>query len=160
MATIYNYDCHGTLTVGGVSLTCPAWAVLDLWALWSQFSVRGEDRLLPGAAGVVPYKRRIEPVRFDLRFLVIGDVDEDGVPYPDPVVGLETNLATLWTSVLQPTLTGDGTRAAVLTLPSGATRTANIHVLGFEPIQAYLTPGYQAALDGVLPISVPAGRFS
>jgi hypothetical protein len=77
-----SYDCEGTLTVGGISLNTPAWAVqgdedgaLGLLALWVVTEQRGQDRLLPSVAGVIPYKRRETATRHDLRMLIVGDVD-------------------------------------------------------------------------------------
>lgn len=166
-----NYTVEGTLSIGGISMNRPAWAILGdekgtngLPHLWVEFDVRGEDRILPGANAVIPYQRRITATRKDLRLLVVGDVNSAGAPVADPNIGLETNLESIRSSVLAPVVSATGTRAAILTMPSGATRTADIHVLGMT-IQSYVLG---KVIDGcargaiavtTLHTSIPTGRF-
>lgn len=160
------YACEGTLTIGGVSMNTPAWSVQGddtgqggLLALWIYTEQRGEDRLIPGVAGVIPYRRRETVTRHDLRLLVVGDVDQAGTPYADATEGLATNLAYLESNVIQPTNATDGTRAATLSVPGLSARSANIHVLGLVPQRHHL--GSSAAIFvGTLQISIPAGRFT
>lgn len=167
-----NYDIEGSLSISTISMNRPAWAVIGdergtggLVHLWPEFDVRGQDRILPSVAGVIPYQRRMTVTRKDLRLLVVGDVDETGTPVSDPVEGLEANLEYLRTNTFAPVVSSTGTRAAVLTMPSGATRTANIHVLGLV-VQSYVLG---KVLDGcaqgaiaitTLQISIPTGRFA
>ena len=158
MAGIEGYGCTGVLTIGGVSMNTPAWDISDLTDLWFTADVRGTDRILPGVSGVIPYRRRTTVSRHDLTILITGDVNTASVPYADPLVGLETNTASLYTNVVAPTNTGDGTRAATLLMPSGATRTANIHVLELVKQRQFISDG-QTILEATLQISIPAGRF-
>lgn len=158
MAEIEGYGCTGVLIIGGIVMNGPAWDISDLTDLWFTADVRGDDRILPGVAGVIPYRRRTTVTRHDLTILVIGDVDATGAPHSDSYIGLETNISSLYTNVVTPTNTGDGTRAASLVLPSGATRTANIHILGLVKQRQFLSD-YQSALEATLQISIPAGRF-
>jgi hypothetical protein len=161
-----NFQPEGNLTISGIDMNRSAWAVLGdergeggLVRLWFEFDVRGEDRILPGVTGVIAYQRRITAKRHDLRTLVVGDVDQAGNPVADPAIGLENNLEYLRANVLAPVATSTGTRAAVLTLPSGATRTADVHVLGMTT-QSYMLGPCGSILVGTLHISIPTGRFS
>lgn len=156
-----NTGCTGTLQIGTVVLSCPAWDITDLTPLWVETTVRGGDRLIPGAAGVRPFRRRVTVTTHALPMLISGDVDPLGVVNTDAWVGLEENLADLWTNVVAPTNTGDGTRAAILTMPSGATRTANVHVLGLRVGSTRGEPHrHHAVVRASLQISIPAGRFA
>lgn len=153
-----NIACTGILTVNSVSLNTVAWDISDLTDLWFHYDVRGEDRILPGVNGVIPYRRRRAPTRHDLTIWIVGDVAANGTPFADPKIGMETNLATLDTNVIAPTNVGDGTRAASLAMPSGATRTASIHVLGLVKQQIHFN-GTQSIMEATLQISIPAGKF-
>lgn len=146
----------GTLTIGGVELVnSHAWTITDLKPLWEGPDVRGTDRLLPTAAGVIAYPRRATVSKRNLAMVIVGDTDWTGAPYSDDAVGLETNVMYLRAHVIDPTGTGDGTRPAVLTLPSGATRTGNVHVVG-------LTFGtqQQGKTLATLAIEIPAGALA
>ena len=165
MGAINNFDCEGTLTIGGISINRAAWAVLGdntgqggLLPLWIYTEQRGEDRILPNAAGVIPYRRREAPTRHDLRLLITGDVDQNGAAVTDSRAGLATNLTYLETNVIQPTAATDGTRAATLTVFGAASRSANIHVLGLVP-QEYHLSETSTIMVATLQISIPAGRF-
>lgn len=154
-----GYGCTGTLTIDGVLLNTPAWDCTDLTTLWVEATVRGGDRLLPGVPGVIPYRRRLDVTTYALPMLISGDVDQDGTDYPNAWVGLETNMDVLWSDVVAPTNTGDGTRPAVLTMPSGLERTADVHVLGLRVSSAVGASTDHALVRAVLQLSVPAGRF-
>jgi hypothetical protein len=167
-----NFAIEGTLYISGVNMNRPAWAVLGdergkngLVPLWIEADVRGDDRLLPSVTGVIPYRRRITVTRHDLRILVAGDVDVNGAPVANPTIGLENNLTYLRTNVVAPVASATGTRSAILTMPSGVTRTADIHVLDlvvqsymFSPVVDGCSQG--ALLIGILQISIPSGRFT
>jgi hypothetical protein len=165
MAGLSSFDCEGVLTIGGISMNRAAWAVVGdetglggLLPLWIQTEQRGQDRLLPGAVGVIAYRRRETVTRHDLRILVVGDVDQAGATVANAAQGLAANLAYLETNVVQPTNLTDGTRAATLTVPGLATRSANIHVLGLVP-QTYRLNSAGSIFIGTLQISIPSGRF-
>lgn len=167
MPALEGYDCDGSLTIGGISMNRPAWAIQGdetgqggFIRLWSWFDVRGEDRIVPGAAGVVPFPRRITVTRHDLRILITGDVDETGAVNADPLVGLEENISYIVTNVVNPVVSSTGTRAATLTMPSGSTRTANIHVMGLDIQAAYIDEQRRTIAEGRLMISIPTGRFT
>jgi hypothetical protein len=163
-----GYDAEGNLTIGSIDMNRPAWAVIGdergeggLLQLWADFDVRGEDRILPSAAGVIAYPRRITATRKDLRLLVVGDVDHTGAPTVDSLIGLQNNIEYIRSNVLEPVVSTTGTRAATLLLPSGSTRTANIHVLGVVTQSYGFAAGCGGAIwIGTLQISIPAGRFA
>lgn len=163
---LVNYEAEGNLTIGGIDMNRPAFAIVGdengvggLVQLWAEFDVRGEDRLLPSATGVIPYPRRMTSKRFDFRLLVVGDVNQAGTPVADSRLGLQANLEYLYTNVLAPVVSSTGTRAATLLMPSAATRTANIHVLGLVT-QSYHLSECDSIYIGTLQTSIPTGRFS
>lgn len=160
--------CDGWLTIDGISLNTPAWRVVgtDLPQLWQGGDVRGSDRLVPGAIGVLPYRRRFTVTRHSLTMIIVGEVDHLGNPATDPREGFYVNLAYLRTNVTDPTNVTDGTRHAVLTLPDQvSTIEGDIHILGLT-IGAVAdgtnvrtgvpTYGALATLD----ISIPGGVLS
>lgn len=166
MPALTNYDCDGTLTIGGILMNRSAWAIIGddtgrggLLPLWVDVEQRGEDRLLPGAAGVIPYRRRVTVTTHDLRLIVTGDVDLNGTATSNSKTGLITNLNYLYANVVAPTGATDGTRAATLTFSGITSRTANIHVLRLEPERYNYVDG-SAVFEGTLQISIPAGRFA
>lgn len=161
-----DYDCEGTLTIGSVLMNRPAWGIFSddtsangLVQLWSSAEQRGEDRLLPSATGVIPYRRRLTATRHDLRLVVVGDVNESGVAQSNAKNGLASNMAYLYANVFAPTGATDGTRAATLTIPGQSNRTANIHVLGFTSSRINLATDVSIC-EGIMHISIPAGRFA
>lgn len=166
MAGLENYDCEGTVTIGGVSMNRPAWALFGdeqgnggLLPLIFRADQRGEDRILPFAGGVVPFQRRTTATRHDFRLTVTGDVDSAGAVNVDSEAGLVTNLAYLWTNIVKPTALTDGTRTFSYTAPGGTVRTGTVHVLGLEPVRYHLN-GRSSIFVGVLQVSIPAGLLT
>jgi hypothetical protein len=166
MPGIVDYDCEGVLTISSISMNRAAWAVLGdetgrggLVPLWVTVDQRGDDRVLPHGP-VIPYLRRNTATRHDLRLLVTGDVDLNGAPLSNSKAGLYDNLAYIYTNIVAPTGTGDGTRVASLTVPgSGGPLDANIHVLGLVA-EHYNMRGTSAIFEGTLQISVPVGKMT
>lgn len=159
----YNTFTSGTITStpvsgtvkDGIDMHTPAWTVVDVTSLWMGADVRGEDRLLPGVAGVIPYRRRNTVTQHSLPMIIIGSRNRLGVAYSDMWVGLESNINYLRTNVVNPTNVGDGTRSATLRMPSGALRTANIHILRLS-----LGEIKSGIMRATLDISIPAGVFA
>lgn len=166
---LQNTALEGTLTVDSFALqnAFGAWGVCGdeqgrggLVHLWTKFDVRGDDRKLPGAVGVIAYPRRMTVTRHDLRLLVCGDVNgTTGTPYTDPAEGLAENLELIRAGILVPVVSTTGTRAATLTVPGMSNRTAAIHVLG-QVIQSYMITFCQSVAVTTLQISIPGGRFA
>lgn len=159
MPALVDYACQGELTIDGVSLNTPAWSVVDLSPLWASFDTRGQNRLIPGAQGVLAYRKRITERDHSLAIVIIGDVDENGDAHADPVEGLEFNLDTLLAALLPDS---DASKPAVLTLPSGTTRNAEVQVEGFEVVRSEIdAENHQyAALEGVINMTIPLGVFA
>jgi hypothetical protein len=168
MPGLANYDCEGVLTLGGVSMNRPAWMISadqngngGLFQILTNVDVRGQDRLLPGAAGVIPYRRRVTASSLTFRLVVTGDVDETGAENADATAGLVDNLEYLWDNVVVPVASSTGTRAAVWTPPNSSARTANVHVVRMNPVQyAFQQNASNSIWVGTLEISVPTGRFA
>lgn len=164
----------GELSIGGISMNPVngAWGLIGdergeggLVKLWADFDVRGADRILPGASGVIAYRRRITPTRHDLRLIVVGDIiGQTSTPeLSNTRSGLRANLEYLRANVFAPVVSATGTRAATLTVPGGSDRTADIHVLGVITQSYSLSspdnPCGPSIWVGTLQISIPAGRF-
>lgn len=134
----------------------PAWVIGNLGPLWVPGNVRGSDVLMPGAVGVRPFRRRQTVTTHSLPIAVSGDYDyleQDDCP-DDRWVALEHNLEYLAENLIASPGTRAGTRDSILTMPSGAERTASIHYLRITPATIQ-----QAVLVGTLDISIPEGWF-
>lgn len=157
---IVGFGCTGTLTIDGFLLNTAAWDITDLTPLWIETTMDGEDVPLPGVDGAVPFQRFMQPASFALAMKISGDVDELGVDYANAMIGMETNLASIKAAIVTPVHTGDGTRAAVLTKPSGATMSADVHVLGIRTSGIKAAGTRQSFLPAVLQLSIPMGEFT
>lgn len=160
MPTAIDFEIlTGQLSISGVNLRGPAWHVLDLFPLWSSPTLRGQDRILPTAAGVRPFRRRRTVTVRSLEMVVVGDCDRFGdvivdCDEADYAAQLQENIDYLLDNVVEPPGTQDGTRDAILTMPDGTTRTADVHVVGFD------LHGGRYDITGVtLTLSIPNGRF-
>lgn len=169
-AGIRYFGRTGTLTINSLLLNCASRDIADLTPLWMEYSTEGDDARPPGVDGVVPFQRFMSAQTFPLALLISGDVDEDGTPYANAWIGLETetNLVKTALGIHAPSHAVDGTLAATLVKPSGAIFAAAVHVLGFRVGAsvgqgAATTPttpaGPHALMRAVLQISVPAGAF-
>jgi hypothetical protein len=166
---ILNLIGEGSMTVDGIAManTFGAWGIVadergkgGLVPLWTDFAVRGENRILPSVTGVIMYEHRVTETRYDFRLLVTGDVDgQTGATPTDAIEGLEANLDYLVTNIIEPPGTSTGTRAAVITKPSGATVSADIQSLG-TTVQTYLLQDCASLWIATWHIDIPAGRFT
>lgn len=147
----------GQLSIASINIgvnASGAYRCRNLYVLWQEAAQRGKDRVLPAVDGVKAYRRRRDVTVHTLELVIVGDITYTGSTPSSTLVGLETNYWYLRDNVVAPT-TGDGTRAATLTLPSGTTKTANVHVLELKPGQT--SNNYMLA---TMDISIPAGRFA
>jgi hypothetical protein len=154
----YEITSDEYLEIDGYPLATPAVRVTNLSVLWEPGDVRGEDRLIPGAAGVVAYPRRPTVTRKVLELLVFGDRDDEGVPHADTRQGLYDNVKKLNQMVTGPvSASGDGTRDIVLHLPDGATTMSGRgHVI---PPLFFVNVGPDN-LRGTLDLSLPDGALT
>lgn len=151
-ATIFDgWDCYGTVAVDSVPLLTKAWALQpdSVKSLWTLGDVRGDDVNIPGYPGSFANPRRATATVVTLNMVFLGCRDYAGDGYSNSSVGLEANVTYFYNQVVaQPA----NTRTVVLTMPSGATRTAQAHLFN-------LTAG--AEVGGLtrysLTMSVPAG---
>ena len=159
---------EGTLSLDGISLqnTFGAWGIIPnkgrggLIPLWTDFAVRGQNRILPSVTGVIMYEHRVTETEYDLRLAVTGDVDgQTGLSNTDAVQGLEVNLDYLTTNVILPPGNSTGTRAGVLIKPSGETLTASVQVM-YTKVEDYLLQECASLWIAMLHIRLPEGRFS
>lgn len=163
----FNFSTvEGNLTLNDVPMKTRAWTCPDLTPLWMPPSIRGSDRILPGASGVIGNPRRITVTQYSLDFRISGMSDMYGTAVtgagsaagngPEEFEQLEYNLTYLRDNVIdtRQAPNANGTIPGVLTMPSGQIRTANVHVLGFT-----VNSRVSHILQGVLDISIPAGGF-
>lgn len=163
--------CYGELTINDVSLHTPAWCATDLSELWGSFDLRGANRVIPGARGRRAFVRRVDETKYSIPLLITGYCDANGVPWAEDVedtpdvyddiyddvyqgfatgfmAGLELNVNALQTAFYldDPTGVTYSLLDAVFTLPSGATRTTQVQVVG---LRGRLAPGalMRATLD-------------
>lgn len=150
-------ETAGKLTIGGVDMHTPAWNVLDVIPLWIHTMTRGENVLIPGAAGRRAYPRRVDESDYSLPMLIGGVANLSGTPYANRWTGLQTNIEYLRANVVTPPAAPTATRAATLLMPDGTTRTADVQVLSLD----IMNPGTTAAsVEAVLNLRIPAGRFA
>lgn len=149
-------DDVGTLVVGGTSLNTPAWGILDLSDLWAILPpLKGNNVPLPESPGQRAYPRRFNQQVVSLPMDVSGICDQTGALYGNDEIGLETNLAYLFANVFDPPTPPTATRAGVLTMPSGASRTANVQVTDFHRREIKTRGLYRALVE----FTIPRGRF-
>lgn len=145
-----------SFAIGGVSLRiADCWWLDDIGPLLSGSAQLGDDRVVPGAAGVIPYPRVETVTKINLKLTVMGYRDKAGSAHPDTRTGIALNAAQLQADMTQPPATADGTRSATLTVGSLATLTKPVHVLGEMDFGGYGPNG----LRGVLRLSFPEGLF-
>lgn len=142
------------VTIDSYTLGTPAVRVLNFHLLWEGPAVRGDDRKLPGAAGVRARKRRADITPHTLHLFVDGGYTRAGTVNTNPVTGLETNWFDLRT-VMDPYATGDSTRTLTLHLPSGSTKTGAVHVEGLS-----ITERHPHWLYADLDLSLPLGALA
>jgi hypothetical protein len=141
------------LEIDGVPLSTPAWETTDASDLWGSANVRGEDLIIPGAAGVRPYPRRPTVTPATVELAVVGDT-----ALSDQRAGLAANCALLETLVGPNGVDADGTRLAVLHYAPGGPATdrrGRVHVLRIR--FARKGPNFATAQ---MELSMPAGALA
>lgn len=166
MAGLANFDCDGTLTVGGILMNRAAFMVGadengngGLSEFLTLADQRGEDRILPGAGGVIANRRRVTVTRLTVRLVVVGEILHTGSIPADAKIGLMTNLKYIYDNIVVPTGLTDGTRAVTLVLPGPFTGTGAAHITRMDRTSQTLGVD-KAHWEGQLGISIPVGRFT
>lgn len=152
MAYLVNLAYH--CEIDGIPLSTPAWEHVNLYALLAVGAVRGENVVMPGAVGRRPVRRRTDQMTATIEMAFFGDFDWTGAPQADGRQGLARNLAEFKSTVVDPTITVDSVRTAIIHLPSGAV-SAGIQILGFEFGEAYNPTAMSASMD----VAVLQGQF-
>lgn len=153
-----SYDVHFDqhLVVGDVPLSTPAWEVLNIHVLMSGPSVRGENRMIPGAVGVRPLRHRPTEKTVSLEMAVFGDMDPAGDPIVEPEAGVWANWLALRTQFNELLLNvGDSTTLAVLHY-RGGTIQGLVQVLGYE-VGSTVNP---STLNVTLDLNIIAGMLT
>lgn len=155
MAYLINFDHH--LEIDGVPLSTPAWEHTNIGVLYSSAQVRGENRVLPGAAGRRGLPWRSDETMRTLTLAIFGNRTWDGTINADPVAGLWANVAHLQAFVFDNPLNADSTRTAVLKRTGQPDLTCKIQVRGFEiDDEPYSPADIAASVD----IALLSGRFT
>lgn len=163
----------GLLFVNDIPLESECWVIMsDLVPLWFiQKYIYPTEVHIPGDEGALPYAMDIGPATFDLNMLIIGAVNQDGLPYADAWEGLASNINAFRTDVLDPILTNNGQHAAELSVPDGSSRTADVQVREWKPGRSFEGTvglcvdgegdGAKSTMHtGTLSIYVPRGYFA
>lgn len=153
MAYVTNFAHH--LVIAGVPLSTPAWEHTNLYALYSGADVRGQNRVMPGAVGVMPLRRRPTETNRTISLAIFGDRSWDGTTNPDATLGLVNNLNHLLTNVVDPLLTANSTALAQI-VGNGPTKVATLQVVGFEVSDDPLSP---AAVYASMDVTLIEGAF-
>lgn len=141
--------------IDGVPLATAAWSTENLFILWQGPDTRGQDVIIPGAAGTRSKPRRAAVSPRTLFLNIYGDHDCAGTPQADGRIGLQKNLDFLRRLVTDPTGTGDGTRTATLHRPDGTTVSGPVHVEDFQ-YDGNGPGAVRATLDLTLPLGALA----
>lgn len=143
-----------SITFDAVALGNSAIKVRNLWTFWEPAQLEASNIKLAGVTGMTARKPLVQPTTHSLQLIISGEVSTTGTPDTDYPARLKTNIAYIASNFTNIPSTADGTRTAVLTLPSGATLTGPVHILGLTLGEVVPTAKWALA---VLEVSVPAG---
>ena len=146
-------SCHGTLTLGGVSMNNKAWSTLNNFVLWNGAPRRGTNTLIPDLEGRIAQPRRKDEATRTLECVIIGDCDTAGVAHADRVKGLWTNWNTLKAGLLS---YGTTTITASLVTPTGSTVSGPVQIVDHELGET----GTSGVLTFTLDLVIPAGELT
>lgn len=122
--------------------------------LWLPASQSGSDYILPGTDGAVAARRYKTATTRTLELVISGERVVTGSP-TTTAANLQANIAWLRT-VCSPPATAAGTRAAVLTMPDGATLEGPVAILGLRFGEVVADARWALA---TLDLSIPAGEL-
>ena len=142
------------ITFDAVALGNSAIKVRNLWTFWEPAQLEASNIKLAGVTGMTARKPLVQPTTHSLELVISGMLSTTGTPDTNYPSRLKTNLAYIATYFTNIPATADGTRTAVLTLPSAATLTGPVHILGLTIGEVVSDARWALA---VLEVSVPAG---
>lgn len=155
-----HYAHEGTLTINGVSMNRAAWMVGGdetgqggLLPLYYKLEKRGDNRLIPAAAGTVAYPKRVTETTHSLRLAVNGDVDLNGAETANSRTGLAVNLKYIADNVVKHSA---ATASASLALSGMTTISGNVQVIDMIE-DRYNLDDDQAIWTGTLRLLIPSG---
>ena len=154
MAYIIRFSHH--LEIDGVPLSTPAWEHLDIHLLYGAPTVRGDNRVMPGARGQRALPWRPDLTMRTLQLAIFGDVSWDGTLNADAVAGLWANIAHLQAFIVDNPGNADSTRTAVIKRSGHADLSALIQVRGFEIAESYGPSAVSASMD----VALMSGAFA
>jgi hypothetical protein len=144
------------LEIGAVTFpVVGAWRIADIYLLWRGPDHRGSTVTIPLLDGQVSFPNRADLTVVQLPLTVEGICDFEGAPYANPREGLQANLEYLEENVFAPVDTGDGTRAALVEMPNGEDRVADVLVAPFD-----YAPAGGFRVQGPLELAIPLGAFA
>lgn len=138
-----------------IPLATPAWRVINLEVLYDGPAVRGENQIIPGVAGTSALPVMAHESTKTLELVIFGGYDNTGAAHTNARLGVRANLLYLVDNLVLPG-TSDTSRAAILHMLSGSTRTANVQIVG--GLRAGKVGGGNAR--ATLDIRIPAGYFA
>ena len=160
----------GQGVIDGFDLSSQWFCVTDWRQVWVASAKRGQDRIIPGLDGVVPFRRRLTAADLSLPFIIVGSITYDGggtaATLADARAYLHVNIAYAFDQLIPNPATADGQRLMSVDSPGfGLTRTNYVHVMGMD--LGDMADGYdaktgapEAACLGTLHISMAGGRFA
>lgn len=133
--TLYTDPLNGSLVINPDGITdgtqevvfpSPPWGGdLTLYVLWGPADQKGTNIDVPYREGTIPTPKRKTETTRDVQFTLSGECDVDGTPSESGRVMLEQHVDFLTANVGDPPPAGE-TRTALLIMPSGAEREAEV----------------------------------
>jgi hypothetical protein len=138
LGSIQVDTCMGDLTINSISLLQEPWLCCwDLSPLWFGPELKGQDLIeQPDAHGGWAYPQFDQATTYPLPLMVSGYFNHTTLARNDnPYIGFEENLAYLQDNIFDMRSSGVPVASweAILTMPSGDTRTADVKVTRLVP---------------------------
>lgn len=161
----------GALSINGFDLESECSTVLDPYVpLWTVGAlVESEASHIGGRPGDIVFAPEIGSWEFRMTFVLVGERDFDGEAFDDPWVGLESNMNYLNDQFLFPIAGNNGLQPAVLTMPSGEERRADVLIRPVQPGKVDVGDNGTCSADAgsgisvfaryVIPMFIPSGLF-
>jgi len=146
-----SFTLDSTLAFPNTAIT-----VRNEFVLWSPGRQVGSDIQLAGVNGDLARPRFLAATVHTLELVISGKTRVTGTATTS-AANLEANVLWLRSSVCAPVNDASGTRTLVVTMPSGATMSGEVHVNNFRFGQ--VAPHAKWAL-ATIDISIPAGELT
>jgi hypothetical protein len=130
--------------------------VRNEYVLWQPGQQSGNNVRLAGVNGDLARRRFLTTTTHTLELVISGTAVVTGSA-TTPAANLEANVKWLRDSVCAPVSSASGTRTLLMTMPSGAQMTGQVHVTNFRFGQ--VAPHAKWAL-ATIDISIPAGELT